>query len=453
MKRSIQFKNDYFILSAALFLIAAISDISASPAMIEASAATLPNGLQVIVKSDHNLPVVAINIVIRAGSGNEPAGSEGAAHFLEHMLFRGSRSNAAGKVEAFIEAQGGAANAGTLRDFTHVYATVPVGVFKETLQALADAVLYPSLETAEIDQERTTILSEIARQNEDPRATLWDLSQRALFPKHPYAHPVNGSPETIFRLGREALVSFHKRWYVPNNIAVVVVGDINESEVLPVVKSIFGPLNPGPASQPVERNPDSLPAKREQVYYHDGSLSYIGIAVKAPGISSPREICAMDVLLAMLAEGNNPRLQTLLLENESLAFATGAEFLTSRQPSPFLIWAACRPEKAAEVKEKLDKEMTSIADGNIAAAEVSAAKRRLEMSFWSSDETYADQADVLGFYAAIDSYRFASEYIPLVRAVTVEEVRAAAKIYFASSARMWLSLLPKKPGDESSGGI
>jgi predicted Zn-dependent peptidase len=161
----------------------------------------------------------------------------------------------------------------------------------------------------------------------------------------------------------------------------------------------------------------------------------------------------MDVLLAMLAEGNNPRLQTLLLENESLAFATGAEFLTSRQPSPFLIWAASRPEKAAEVKAKLDKEMTSIADGNITSAEVAAAKRRLEMSFWSSDETYTDQADVLGFYAAIDSYRFASEYIPLVRAVTVEDVKAVAKIYFAPSARVGLSLLPKKQGAEPSGGI
>jgi predicted Zn-dependent peptidase len=383
-----------------------------------------------------------VNLVIRAGSGHEDEGESGAAHFLEHMLFRGSQNHSAGEVEAYIEGLGGAVNAGTLRDFTHFYAIVPKGSFEESLQALADAVLYPTLDSFEIERERGIILREITRHQEGSREMLWDLAHRALFSEHPYGRPVQGSSEMVFNLGRESLIAFHHRWYVPNNMALIIVGDVSEAEALMKAKETFGGVSRGPIGE-TRRAVGSTPAaSREQTYYHAGSVAYVGLAVKAPGISSPRSVCAMDVVQALLAEGKTSRLQVLLREEEPLAMGVGAEYLTSREPSPFLIWAACRPDKVAEVQAKIEEIITSLRSAEIDAAEIAAAKRRLETAFWLANETYTDQADMFGFAEAIDSYRFAAEYTSRIRAISPAEVKRAAQTCFSPQDRVWLLLLP-----------
>ncbi len=411
---------------------------------------TLPNGLRVIVKAEAGSGLAAINLVIRAGSRHEETEAGGAAHFLEHMLFRGSRNYRPGEAEKLVEGLGGAANAGTLRDFTHVYATVPSAAFEQTLAALADAVLYPDLDSVEMERERAVILSEIARQNESPRATLWDLAHLGLFlpDGHPYGRPVNGLPESVLRLGREDLVRFHHHWYVPNNMALVVAGDVTEAKVLAAARKAFGRLERGPASQAAA--PKSAGARLgELTYQHGGTIAYLGLAVKGPGISSPQEVCALDILQALLAGGSQSRLSSDL---RPLAIAAGAEFLTSREPSPFMVWAACRPENTAEVKTRLAREIARLAKGDLTPAEIAVARRQVETSFWLSNETCTDQADVLGFYEGIDSYRSAAEYIPHLRALSVGEVKEAAKRYLDTDKGVWIMLVPQTARKESVAG-
>jgi len=436
-----------FFLLAILLVAAARSPGAAE--VTSPHAALLPNGLRVIVKSDGGPGVVAINLVIRAGSRHEDEQDSGVAHFLEHMLFRGSRNYRPGEAEAMIEGLGGAVNGGTLRDFTHIYATVPSAAFEKTLGALADAALYPALDPPEIERERRIIGSEIAQQKEEPRAAMWDIAHRLLFSNHPYSRPVNGTEESLLSLGRERLAAFHHNWYLPNNMTVVIVGDLSEARALAAVKENFGELERGPVNRPAEPGVPPAPASREHLFYHNGSLAYVALAVKAPGISSPREVCAMDLLTALLAEGKTSRLQLLLLEKDSLALATGAEFLTSREPSPFLIWAACPPEKANEVRTRIEKEISAIARGEISPAEIAAAKRRLETSFWLANETYTEQADVLGFYDAIDTYRFGADYLSRVRGVTLAEIKEAARTYLVPEKGVWLILLPRSKAASS----
>ena len=434
----------------AAFLLGAIPASRSSAAVVPAARETvLPNGLRVIVKPEAGQGIVAINLVICAGSSYEAAGQEGAAHFLEHMLFRGSRHYPSGEAEKYIEGLGGSINAGTLRDFTHIYATLPAGAFEPALAALSDAVLYPTLDSDEIERERAVILSEIARHSEDARTALWDITHAVLFSNHPYGRPINGSKNAVVWLGREDLVVFHHRWYVPNNMVLVIVGDLSEARALAAAKSSFGTLERGPAAQPT--GPDSARSAQApaQVYYHDGSLAYIALAAKVPGIASPRAVYALDVLQALLAQGRSSRLQVLLRESEPIASAVGAEFLTSREPSPFVIWVACAPERVGEVRTKLEQELAGLARGEFTAAEIAAAKRRLETAFWAVNETYSDQADALGFYEALDSYRSADDYVPHIRAVTPAEVRDAVRAYLTEKNTVWLTLLPR-PGKRAA---
>lgn len=404
---------------------------------------SLPNGVRVIVKSDHGLGLVAMNLVIRAGSRHEGEAESGVAHFLEHMLFRGSRSHLPGDVEASIEAMGGAASAGTLRDFTHVYAIVPSAAFEETLEALADAVFHPNLDRLEMERERRVILHEIAGYREGAREMLWDLAHQALFSDHPYGRPVNGTRDSILNMGREQLVAFHNRWYVPNNIAVVIVGDVSESEAIAAAEKAFNGLIRGPVNTARRKAYSPSPGSRQQVYYHRGPLAYVGLTVKAPGMSSPLAVCATDVLQALLAEGRTSLLQPLVRGIKAPAVMAGAEFLTSREPSPFLIWAGCTADKTQQVKEEIERQISTIAGGKITPDEIITAKRRLETAYWLANETYIDQADVLGFYEAIDSHRFATDYVSRIRAVTPADVKKAAQTYFAPERRVWLMLLPQ----------
>jgi len=409
----------------------------------------LANGVRVIVVVDHSLPLVAVNIVVRAGSANEEKGQYGVAHLLEHLLFRGSRNYPPGAVGEMVENLGGSVNAGTLRDFTHVYAVVPRSGFEKTLTALSDALLYPVLEEAEIEKERGVLLGEIANQNEEPQAVLWDMAHQALMPEHPYSHPVSGDLTAMFFINREQLQRFHRQWFVPERISLIVVGDVSEEQILTLSKQIFEQLPGGMGGKDyLSEEANSLPA--DEVKYHGGALTFIGLAAKAPGISSPREVCALDVLLSLLAESKTARLRQNLLGNPQTAFSVGGEYLTSRYPSPFLLWASCLPNQREGVKSRMETALEEIIAGKVTPAELAAAKSSMLTSFWLSNETFDDRADVLGFYEALQNLQFGREYARQVRAVGLTDIQAAANRYFAKPNRAWVELIPAGKTDKPS---
>jgi zinc protease len=403
----------------------------------------LDNGVRVISVSDPGLPLVAVNIVVRAGSACEPEGQSGVAHLLEHLLFRGSRNYRPGEVAEVIESQGGAANAGTLRDFIHLYAVVPTAGFEKTLAALSDALLYPSLDDMEIERERGVLLQEIAGDSENPQAVLWDLAHKALLPDHPYSHPVSGEANSLFGLNREQLQRFHDLWFVSERISVVIVGDISHERALALAKQNFAGLprsSGGKECLPV--TPGG--AISDQVSYHGGALAFIGLAARAPAVSSPREVCVCDVLLSLLGNGRDSLLRRSLMGDAMLALDTGGEFLTSRGSSPFLLWASCRPEQREGVKSRMAAALDQVIAGQVTPAELAAAKRDLMTSYWLSNETYVDRADVLGFYEALQDLQFGRGYIVQVRAVGLSDIQAAAKKYFSPTQRVWIELIPRE---------
>jgi predicted Zn-dependent peptidase len=276
------------------------------------------------------------------------------------------------------------------------------------------------------------------------RTQLWELAHRLLFQGQSYGRPVTGQLETVNRLTQDRLERFHRLWYVPNNMAVIVVGNVTEAQVLAAAKRAFGEMKRSPAEKTVSSQSFSpLPAS-PVVVRHTGALAQIGLAARASAVSSLQEVCAMDVLLALLAEGRGSRLQRALNQSNSPALFGGGEFLTSREPSPFLLWATCSPDKVSETKALIEREVRAVLDEEVKPAEIAAAKRRLEFNFWLSNETYSDQSDVLGFYEAIDSYRFATDYISHIRAVRPAEVTAAAKKYLGPGKAIWLELLPNQ---------
>src|SRR5688500_10052390 len=199
----------------------------------------LDNGLKVVTREQRDAPLVAMDLWIRAGSSNDPSDGSGTAHFLEHLVFKGTRTKAPGELDAAFEDIGSILNAGTTRDATHFFATVAAPYLSESLNVLADGLINAAIPPEEVERERAVILDEAARTRNDWKRTAMDAANKAVYADAQFARPVLGTPGSIAAMKREAIVEYHRRWYVPNNSVLVVVGAVTAESVRSAALSAF----------------------------------------------------------------------------------------------------------------------------------------------------------------------------------------------------------------------
>jgi zinc protease len=399
---------------------------------------TLGNGLRVVLCQDEAAPVVSVEIVVRTGSADDPPDQAGMAHLLEHVCWVGGDE---GDPRAAIEEVGGVTNAGTLRDFTRFYATVPPSDLARALHALAAMALRDSFDEAVISRERAVILQEAAERMDQPRAALNDLAFETLYgSSHPYHRRIDGDERALSEITSAQLTSFHDICYVPNNMAVIVAGKMDFGAALQEVESIFAGLRPAalpPRSWPTVARP---PTGREQVAETALREAYVMAVFVGPAVSEPMGVCSSDVLATILGHPQVGRLVRELQGQRGLVRGVGVDFLTQRDRGLFGVWAICDPDKLPEVKQAIRAELSRLASQSVAPAELAAAKRLLAGEYAFANETAPDRAAALGFYEAIDSYRTASQYLPHLQGVTAEEVGRVAAWY--AGEPVWVVMRP-----------
>jgi len=400
--------------------------------------ATLANGLRLVVSEDEAAPVVSVEVIVRAGSADDPPGLAGLAHLLEHLCWMGAEG---ADPRAAIEEVGGATNAGTLRDFTRFYATVQPADLGRALQALAAMVRHEDFPDASVSRERTMILQEAATRRDEPRAVLNDLAFQAIYgDSHPYGHHIEGSEESLAAITAANLSSFHRTWYVPNNMAVVAAGKVKFEAVLKEAEAAFGGLSPAalpPRTRPVMARPGPGGERAEGSSFRE---VYLVAAFVAPAVSEPAAVAASDVMATLLGQSQVGRLRRDLQERDGLVKAAGVDFLTQREQGLFGIWAICDPDKIEGVRQAIEAELARLASSPVPPDELVVAKRLLAAEYAFANETAGDRATTLGFYEAIDSYRFASQYLSLVWSVTPGDIRDVAAWY--AGAPMWVVMQP-----------
>ena len=189
------------------------------------TARTLPNGLRVVVREDHSLPIISMVVAVRGGSGVE--GPAGAAHFLEHLVLQGTKKYPGHLAPQYeLERVGGVSSAVTSRDMTRFQATVDSSQAGLLVDVLADVALAAALDDERFARERPTVLSEIQQLGDDPQAVLVNLGYEHSFRAHPYRRRPTGSINDVLALTADDIRSYCQRWYVPNNMSVVLVGDV-----------------------------------------------------------------------------------------------------------------------------------------------------------------------------------------------------------------------------------
>ncbi len=277
---------------------------------------TLPNGLQVIVWPDHNIPNVALNHWVHVGSRNEVSGKTGLAHFFEHMMFNGTSKHPQGDFDRLMEAQGGSNNAYTSQDVTVYQDWFPRSALELVFELESDRIANLAFVPEVVENERKVVYSERRLRIEDSNAALLEEQVQAMaFLAHPYRIPIIGWPSDIQSWTLADLQSFFHSYYAPNNSTLVLVGALEPDEVFALARRYFGPIAARAAPPPVRtREPEQL-GERRLVLERPGQNPLVHYAYHAIAAADPREP-ALNLLQTILAGGHASRLHRSLVEEQ-----------------------------------------------------------------------------------------------------------------------------------------
>ena len=346
---------------------------------------TLPNGLQVVVIQDHRTPVVTQMIWYKVGSADETPGRSGLAHFLEHLMFKGTAKHPAGEFSQTVLKVGGNENAFTSNDYTGYFQRVPREKLPLMMEFEADRMTGLILKDENVLPERDVVLEEYnMRVANNPEARLNEQIMAALYLNHPYGRPVIGWHQEIEKLDREDALAFYRRFYAPNNAILVIAGDTDIKEVRPLVEQNFGKIPSQPAiparrirpQEPEQVAPRTVTLADPHVEQPQMKRYYL---VPSATTAAAGESTALDVLAQLMGSGSNSYLYRALVVDKPLAVAATAAYQgTALDPSQFSIAAAPRPGvEFSQVEQAIDNVIANIQQNPVPAEDLERVKTQL----------------------------------------------------------------------------
>jgi zinc protease len=397
---------------------------------------TLANGLQVVVIQDHRTPVVTQMVWYKVGAADETPGKSGLAHFLEHLMFKGTAKHPVGEFSQTVLKIGGNENAFTSEDYTGFFQRVPRDQLAMMMEFEADRMTGLILKDENVLPERDVVLEEYnMRVANNPEARLNEQIMAALYLNHPYGRPVIGWHHEIEKLGREDALAFYRRFYAPNNAILVIAGDTDANEVRPLAEQTFGKVAAQPAipvsrirpQEPEPVAPRTVTLADPHVEQPTVKREYL---VPSAATAAAGESPALDVLAQLLGTGSNSYLYRALVVDRPLAVNAGAAYQgTSLDATQFSISVSPAPGvEFPAVEQIVDSVIADIAQNPVPAEDLERVKTQL-----IAEAIYAqdNQATLARWYGgglttglSIDDIR---SWPDRIRAVTAEQVRAAAQ--------------------------
>ncbi|MBI4185252.1 MAG: insulinase family protein [Proteobacteria bacterium] len=413
---------------------------------------TLDNGLTVVLIENHRVPVVTHMVWYKVGSSDEQAGESGAAHFFEHLMFKGTDKVPPGAFSKIVARNGGRDNAFNSYDFPAYFQNLATDRLELVMELEADRMTNLRLTPAEIEPERAVVLEERrSRTDNNPGSLLSEEMMSALFVNHPQRRPIIGWEHEIRGLTRDGLEAFYRKWYAPNNAIVVVAGDVTLEELRPLVEKHYGPIPRGPemrrgrAVEPPHRAERRVVLRSDRVRQPEVRRLYLAPSYRA---GASEHAYALQVLADVIGGRATSRLYRRLVVEDKLAVGAGAYYdPLSFDLSTFGIYAT--PSRGVDVAE-LEKAIEGLLDRllaeGVSADEVERSKKRLVAEAVFARDGLMGGARVLGSALAVDHSIAASEAWPeRIRAVTAEEVSAAARAVLDRRASVTGFLLPEAP--------
>src|SRR5262245_52495634 len=410
-------------------------------------AATLDNGLRVLLQEDHRSPIVSVQVWYRVGSRNERRGATGLAHFLEHLMFKGTPTYGAREFARLVEQNGGQDNAFTTQDVTSYYVDIVADKIDMVLDLEADRMHSLLLDAKDVDAEREVVMEERrTRTEDDPEGFLGEEVASLAFKAHPYGSPVIGWMEDIKRLDAEYAPWLYRSYYLPNHAILVAVGDFKAPEALEKIRRRFAAVPRGADPPPVlaiepPQNGDRRVSVRKQA-----ELPIVYLAWHVPNQTSP-DAPALEVLSTVLSGGRASRLYQRLVYERQLALEAGGDYpYFSFDPNLFWFWATAMPGQTPETLEQaLLEEMERLRREPVTPEELDRAKNQIEAAFVFQQDSVHSRASLLARFETIGGFEGLDRFVPAIRVVTAADIQRVARAYFPVEKKSLGVLLPTRP--------
>ncbi len=403
------------------------------------------SGLTIIAEQ---MPIEAVNfsLWVPIGSAVETDDINGMAHFLEHMVFKGTQTLAPGAFERQVEQCGGMTNAMTSQDYTCFYINTAPQDFKAIAPLQMDLVLNAAIPDAEFERERQVVLEEIRRSKDNIRRCVFAQAMAVAFDRLPYRRPVLGPADVIETLTAEQMRQFHRQWYAPSNLTAVVVGNLPVEEMVATLEQQLGSY----ASATVKKIPDSLvpelvftQAQHQEIQDDRLTEARLMLMWRVPGIQAHLQTYALDVLARILGAGRTSRLVKDLRETQGLVTHIGVSNLTHVAQGLFWVSAHLPAENIDIVKAAILEHIQRIHEAYVTIAELAQVQRQTVNSFIFENETPSSRAGLYGHAQAImGDLATGLGYASYIREVSQAGVQDAAQTFLSTEAYRTLVMLP-----------
>lgn len=410
----------------------AAESITTVPGADKITTKTLPNGLKIVVWSDHDIPNVALYNWYKVGSRNEYAGITGISHYFEHMMFNGTSKRKPGEFDRVMEANGGANNAYTSSDVTVYQDWFPRTALELIFDLEGDRMANLDFDPKVVESERGVVYSERRSSVDNSNfGSLIEQIDATAFTAHPYQIPTIGWPSDIEGWKVEDLKTFYHTYYAPNNAVMFVVGDVEPEEIFTLAEKYLGKTPAQAAPRPVTTKEPEQQGERRVNLVREGEaplLIFAHHSVSGADADAP----ASELLISILADGNSSRLHQQLVEQQQLVVGVDQSLSPGFDPGLAYIFATLPPGgDLAAVEKALDNELMKIAKDGVSEAELNKARTQKLASFWRGLSTISGKAQALGSYEVFEGdYKKLFQTPTTYEKVTVADLkRVAAKLF------------------------
>ena len=412
---------------------------------------TLDNGMEVLLVPNHRVPAIMHMLWYKIGGIDEKLGKTGLAHYLEHLMFHGTKKYPKGKIDDLVSSFGGSHNAFTSYDFTAYYQNIPKKYLNIVMDIEADRMRGLELNEKEAKIERDVVLEErLLRRDNSPKAVLSEKVRESLFTKkHPYGRPLIGYEDDIAKLSFSDALEFYNKYYHPNNAVLVLAGDVDKDEVMPLIKKYYGVL-PSGSKHKITRAKYVDKIQNNLVKHYDANINNTSLKFSylAPDLMSEQSSYAypLSIISYLLAGGQNSILYKKLVIAQDLALSVSSSYSDmSRGQSYFSINITLKnPQNENEVREVINQEIAKLKLGKISKKDLDTAKKLFLIETIYSKESYESLAYIIGmnYTTGIDLEEILN-WDQKINQVDIAQIKAASKFVFTEEKLVIGYLIPK----------
>ena len=406
--------------------------------------------------------MVNVSSWVKTGSINEDDTNNGISHFLEHLMFKGTKTFKVGEFDRMLEAKGAIVNAATWKDYTFYYVTLPKGIdnkdFKLAVELHSDMMMNPVFPPEELGapfdindgtvtdkRERHVVIEEIRMRKDQPWTKVYNQCNYNMYTSHPYKRDVIGTPEIISQVTREDIDNYYRRFYTPKNIITIVVGDFDHEEVLNTICEKFN----FPDRIEGENRVNEIDKPVSQTKYVESSAnvqtSYLMFGWLGPLAKELKASICLDLISMIFGDGTSSRLQQNLIEKlpEKIFNYISSEHYQFKDGNNFFIQANFNPEYKDKAIELVKAELNNLLTNRITDEELSKAKKRTKSRFAYSAETVSEIGENIGYYMTVcDDLKLIEDYLASLDSITVEDLEETIRKYLSIDNAVISVLVP-----------